>query len=196
MKKYVLFMFMAISIAAISQAQSFKFGPKLGANLGKIQGKGFSDQYALGYHIGGFTEIGLGKKFGVQAEVLWNQVSADTVSGFKAIYQNISNQGSSSNLKLNYLSIPLLLTFKPTKILSIQAGPQFGILMDKNKTLIANGKDAFKNGDLSMLVGAQLNILRVRLYGRYVIGLNNINDVTSTEKWTNQGIQLGVGFAF
>jgi hypothetical protein len=68
--------------------------------------------------------------------------------------------------------------------------------MDKNKTLVANGKDAFKNGDLSMLVGAQLNILRVRLYGRYVVGLNNINDLSSSEKWTNQGIQLGVGFAF
>lgn len=196
MKKLVLFMFAAISFAAVSQAQSFKFGPKLGANMGKIQGKGFSDQYTLGYHIGGFTEIGLGKKFGIQAEVLWNQLNADTVTGFKAVYQNISSQATSSDIKLNYLSIPLLLTFKPTKILSLQAGPQFGILMDKNKTLVANGKDAFKNGDLSMLVGAQLNILRVRLYGRYVIGLNNINDLSSSEKWTNQGIQLGVGFAF
>jgi len=195
MKKYVLIMFAAISIAAVSQAQSFKFGPKLGANMGKIQGKGFSDQYTLGYHVGGFIEIGLGKKFGIQTEVLWNQLNADTASNIRQVYTELANQ-TLTNPQLNYLSIPLLLTFKPVKILSIQAGPQFGILMDKNKTLITNGKDAFKNGDLSMLVGAQLNILRVRLYGRYVIGLNNINDVTSTEKWTNQGIQLGVGFAF
>lgn len=195
MKKYVLFMFAAISIAAVSQAQSFKFGPKLGANMGKIQGKGFSDQYTLGYHVGGFIEIGLGKKFGIQTEVLWNQLNADTASDIRQVYTELANQ-TFTNPQLNYLSIPLLLTYKPVKILSIQAGPQFGILMDKNKTLMANGKDAFKNGDLSMLVGAQLNILRVRVYGRYVIGLNNINDLSSSEKWTNQGIQLGVGFAF
>ncbi len=195
MKKYFFILFVSLFVTSVSFAQSFKFGPKLGANIGKIEGKGFSDSYTLGYHIGGFTEIGLGKKFGIQAEVLWNQVNADTASGFSQVYTNLSQQ-SLSNPRLNYLSIPLLLTFKPAKILSLQAGPQFGILIDNNKNLIANGKDAFKKGDLSMLVGAQLNIMRIRAYGRYVIGLSNINDIGNQEKWTNTGFQLGVGLAF
>ena len=195
MKKYFLILFVSLFVTSVSFAQSFKFGPKLGANIGKIEGKGFSDAYTLGYHIGGFAEIGLGKKLGVQAEVLWNQINADTASGFSQIYTNLSQQ-SLSNPQLNYLSIPLLLTFKPAKMLSLQAGPQFGILIDNNKNLVANGKDAFKKGDLSMLVGAQLNIMRVRAYGRYLIGLSNINDIGNQEKWTNTGFQLGVGLAF
>jgi hypothetical protein len=194
MKKYSMILAAVLLISSASFAQSFKFGPKLGANMGKIEGKGFSDQYSLGYHIGGFAEIGLGKKWAIQPEVLWNQVNTDTVSGFKSVYQNIVSTNN-INIKLSYLSIPLLLSYKPVKALSLQAGPQFGILIDQGKSITQNGADAFKKGDLSMLFGAQLNILKIRVYGRYVVGLNNINDLPNNEKWKNQGLQVGVGFA-
>jgi len=186
-----------ISLLSISaSAQGIKFGPKLGANMGKIDGAGFNDKYSLGYHVGGFVQININKKWGIQPEVLWNQISADTVSGFKALYQNLGNQSSNFNdLKLNYLSIPILLNYSPAKMITFQAGPQFGILLDKNNTLLQNGGNAFKNGDLSLLGGVQLNLLKLRVYGRYVIGLNDIGDVGSSEKWRNQGLQVGVGIA-
>ncbi len=193
MKKYLVILLVTLTASATTFAQ-FRIGPKLGANMGKIDGNKFSESYKLGYHLGVFAEIPLGKKFGIQPEVLWNQINADTVSGFSSVYQNLDNQNL-SNPQLNYLSIPLLLTYKPVKVLSLQAGPQFGILINKDKNIFQNGKEAFKNGDLSMLFGAQLNILRVRVYGRYAIGLNDISDVTSQEKWTTRGFQLGVGFA-
>jgi hypothetical protein len=62
-------------------------------------------------------------------------------------------------------------------VLSLQAGPQFGVLMSGGNTLLENGKEAFKSGDLSMLGGAQINISKLRLTGRYVVGLNNISDI-------------------
>lgn len=196
MKKYLVIIIVSVCFVSVSNAQKFKFGPKLGANVGKIEGSGFSDKYTLAYHVGGFAEIHLGKKWAVQPEVLWNQINADTASGFKAIYQNLVNTSNiGNNLKLNYLSIPLLLTYKPGKLLSLQAGPQFGILIDQTKNITQNGADAFKKGDLSMLFGAQVNILKLRVYGRYAVGLNNISDIQSQEKWRNTGFQLGVGFA-
>ena len=193
MKKYLVILLVTLTASATSFAQ-FRIGPKLGANMGKIDGNKFSESYKLGYHLGVFAEIPLGKKFGIQPEVLWNQINSDTVSGFSNLYTGL-NQQNLSNPQLNYLSIPLLLTYKPAKVLSLQAGPQFGILINKDKNIFQNGKEAFKNGDLSMLFGAQLNILRVRVYGRYAIGLNDISDVTNQEKWTTRGFQLGVGFA-
>lgn len=193
MKKSLVILLVAITASATSFAQ-FRIGPKLGANIGKIEGKGFDEQYKLGYHLGVFAEIPLGKKFAIQPEVLWNQINSDTATNFRQVYQNLANQDL-KNPELNYLSIPLLLTYKPAKVLSLQAGPQFGILINKDKTLIDNGGEAFKNGDFSMLFGAQLNILRVRVYGRYAIGLNNINDLGSQEKWKTTGFQLGVGLA-
>ncbi len=193
MKKSLVILLVAITASSVSFAQ-FRIGPKLGANIGKIEGKGFDEQYKLGYHLGVFAEIPLGKKFALQPEVLWNQINSDTVSGFSAIYQNLDDQ-SLQNPQLNYLSIPLLLTYKPAKILSLQAGPQFGILVNKDKTFLQNGQEAFKNGDFSLLLGAQLNILRVRVYGRYAIGLNNINDLPDQEQWKTTGFQVGLGIA-
>ncbi|MFT3702407.1 MAG: hypothetical protein QM802_08560 [Agriterribacter sp.] len=67
--------------------------------------------------------------------------------------------------------------------------------MNKQKKLLDNGKDAFSNGDFAMVGGAQINILRLRIYGRYNIGLSNINDIDDQDKWKNQAIQVGVGFA-
>ena len=49
--------------------------------------------------------------------------------------------------------------------------------------------------DKSMLGGVQLKFSKLRVYGRYVVGLNDINDIDNKEKWKNQSIQLGVGLA-
>lgn len=180
-----------------SQAMMAQFhvGFKGGANIVKIDGVSFKDQFRYGYHIGGFAEIGLGEKFGLQPEVLFNQVSTSVDSNYKHIYQNVFNSDQST-VKLNYLSIPLLLNYKLIgNFLSLQAGPQFGILINHDKTFLQNGGNAFKNGDFAMVAGAQIKISAIRLSGRYVVGLNNINDIDNQDKWKSQGFQLSLGLA-
>lgn len=166
-------------------------GVKGGANITKIDGKSFSDEFQYGYHLGGFVKIGLGGKLSIQPEVLFNQYQAKTDSNFRAIYQNAIS--GSSDVKLNYLSVPIMLDYRVTRLISLQAGPQFGILMDKNKSLMQNGEDAIKKGDFSLLGGAQLNLGSLKLTGRYMVGLNNINDIDNKDEWKHQGFQLSVG---
>ena len=190
MKRKILTLMMIGTIAGTSTfAQGFKIGIKGGADINKITGKSFKDQFSFGYHLGGFAEIGLTSRFGIQPEVLFSQVTADTSSQFSQIYQfnNISQ------VKLSYLKIPLLLNYMPNKFVTLQVGPQYGILIDQNKNMLKNGKDAFSKGDFSMLGGLQLNISKIKLYGRYAVGLNNINDIDNQDKWKNQTVQLGVG---
>jgi hypothetical protein len=98
-----------------------------------------------------------------------------------------------SKVQLKYLSIPIMLNYKPVKYLTLQAGPQFGILTNKSKTLVQNGQAAFKSGDLSILGGVQVNISHLNIYARYAVGLSNLNDIDNKEKWKSQSIQLGVG---
>jgi len=180
----------AISILSFSAfSQSFKIGAKGGATINKISGQTFKDQFSYGYHIGGFATIGLSKRFAIQPEVLFNQINVDSSSKFSDIYQF----NKLKNVQLKYLTIPLLLNYNAGRLITLQAGPQFGILMNKSNTLVQNGKNAFKSGDLSMLGGIQLNISHFKIYGRYAVGLNNINDIDNKDKWTNQSIQLGVG---
>jgi hypothetical protein len=186
-KLFILAIFIMIGSAA--WAQKFHVGFKGGANINKLDGKSFDDQFSFGYHVGGFFSVGLGKKFAIQPEILFSQTNVDTSSNFSSIYQF----NKLDKIKLQYLNIPILLNFKPVKYLTLQAGPQFGILMNKNNTLVQNGKDAFKSGDFSMLGGVQVNILHLNIYARYVLGISNLNNIDSKEKWKSQGLQIGLG---
>ena len=183
---------MAVLIFSTARSQSFHLGVKGGTNINKISGLSFSEKFSYGYHLGGFAEIGLGKKWAIQPEVLFNQINTDTSSQFKKIYTSLS-ANNISKIKLSYISIPILLDYKVSRFLTLQAGPQFGLLIQQNKNLVENGKDAFKKGDFSMLGGIQLRIAAVRIYGRYALGLNNINDIDNKDKWRSQSFQVGIG---
>jgi hypothetical protein len=194
MKTKLLSLAVALCISQLMMAQ-FHLGVKAGANITKIDGKSFKEEFGYGYNVGGFAQIGLSPKFSFQPEVLFNQYSSTLDSNYKHIYENVivSDQ---SKVKLNYLTIPLLLDYKFLGPIHLQAGPQFGILMNKDKNFLQNGEEAFKNGDFSMVAGAELRLAQLRVTGRYLIGLNNINDIDNQDKWKNQVIQLSLGIAF
>ncbi|MBX3239020.1 MAG: PorT family protein [Chitinophagaceae bacterium] len=176
-----------------SFSQSFRLALHAGANMGKLDGKSFKDEYRLGYHLGIAPEIMVSKKWGIQPEVMFSQSNSTTSTQFSDIYK-ISGSDL-KDVKLNYLSVPLLLSFRPASFITFHAGPQFSMLMNKQRTLLENGGDAFKKGDFAMIGGAQLNIFRLRVYGRYAIGLSELNDIDRQDNWRSETIQLGVGFA-
>lgn len=189
-KKALYFLPLALLLCSVSFAQGLHVGVKAGANIFKVDGKSFKEEYKFGYNVGAFAEINFSKEWGIQPEVMWNQLNYRTGNEFNNVFPGGVNDVKG---KLNYLSIPLLLSYTPAKVISIQAGPQFGILLDQDKKLFQNGKEAFKSGDLSVLGGVQLNLGGWKVGGRYVIGLSDINDVDNKEKWRNQGFQLYVG---
>jgi Outer membrane protein beta-barrel domain len=195
MKTKLFLPLLAALLFSQAMMAQFHIGFKGGANVIKIDGKSFKDEFKYGYHIGGFAEIGLGNKFGLQPEVLFNQVSTTVDSNYKSIYQNVFNSNQST-VKLGYLSIPILLSYKLIgNFLSLQAGPQFGVLIQQDKTFLQNGGEAFKKGDFSLLAGAQIKFSAIRISGRYVVGLNNINDIDNQDQWKSQGFQVSLGLA-
>ncbi len=171
-------------------SQTFKLGVKGGANLGKVSGASFKDKFTLGYNVGGFATIGLGDKFAIQPEVMFNQVNNDTATSFSEVFK-VRNAGQ---IQLKFLSIPILLNYNVNKFITLQAGPQFGILLNKNDNLLQNGNNAFKSGNFSLVGGAQLNLLKFRVYGRFVGGQTDINNLSGNDTWKTKAIQLGVGF--
>jgi len=193
MKSKILSLAVAVLIFSVAQAQSIHLGIKGGTNINKISGESFNQKFTYGYHLGGFAEIGLGSKLAIQPEVLFNEINVDTSSQFSKIYTSLPS--NVKNVKLRYLSIPILLDYKVSKFFVLQAGPQFGILMNRDNSLVQDGKAAFKKGDFSMLAGVQLKIASIRIYGRYAIGLNNINDIDNKDKWKSQSFQLGIGLS-
>ncbi len=191
MKTKLISLVFMLFIFSVSFSQGLTFGIKGGTSINKLAGKSFKEEFSFGYHVGVFATLGMGGKLSLQPEVLLNQVNIDTASNFSSVYH------FKNNIQLKYLSIPILLNYNLSNLLALQVGPQFGILMDKNKNLLQNGGDAFKNGDFSMLGGVQLKLLKFRVYGRYAIGLTDLrtSTITNSDKWKSQSIQLGVGLA-
>ena len=84
MKTKLLFLFAIIILSSTSLfAQKLSVGIKGGANLGKISGQAFKDEFSLGYQVGGYVGINFGK-FGIQPEVLFTQTNVDTSSNFSS----------------------------------------------------------------------------------------------------------------
>jgi hypothetical protein len=193
MKPTILTTIILFCCISFSQAQGIHAGFKVGSTINKISGKSFKDEFTYGYHAGAFLQIGLGSRWSIQPEVLYNQVNTDTTDRFSELYKLSANK--ISNIKLSYLTVPVLLNYNLGSNFALQAGPQFGILLDQNRNLLENGKDAFSKGDFSMLGGVQIKLSSLRIYGRYAIGLNNLNDIDNKDTWKNQAIQLGIGLS-
>lgn len=192
-KRMVSLLVAALCITAAAQAQRLDFGGKIGANLTKIDGVKFSDAYDLNYQLGFFGEIDFTKNIGIQPEILFSQTTSHVDSGFNSVYQDAAGSLLKRDVKLNYLNIPVLLRINAGSLLTFHVGPQFSVLVNDNENLLENSKNAFKKGDFSAVVGAQINISKLRIYGRYNIGLANISDADNPNKWKNQQLQLGVG---
>lgn len=191
MKKACLLIFSLLILSSGSLfAQGFHLGFKLGTNLSDINGQGFSSGFKWGFSAGAFAELNITKQLGIQPEFLFNQTNTRTADNFDEVYRSIGY--ADRDVYLNYLSIPILLSIKPIPILSILVGPQFGAKLSDN--IGTSALNTFKSGDFSLVGGAQINLKWFKAGARYVFGLNNLNDINDNYKWTNQTIQLYIGF--
>lgn len=197
MKKLILLLSVLVTatLGAKGQASDYstvELGLKGGANMTKIGGESFNDAYRLNYSLGAFLQLNFSKSVGIQPELNFSQVSATTSSNFNALYGDFG-PAITNNPHLNYMSIPVLLNLGG-RVFKIQVGPQYSILMNSGQSLWTNGKQAFTNGDFGLDGGVWLDLpFHLNAFARYIIGLNNINDVDSQDSWKSQQIQIGVG---
>jgi hypothetical protein len=87
MKSLLLTVALFISCLSFTNAQSIHAGLKVGSNINKISGQSFKDEFTYGYHAGAFLQVGLGSKWTIQPEILYNQVNTDTTNRFSELYK-------------------------------------------------------------------------------------------------------------
>jgi hypothetical protein len=193
--KMLVLALVCLFAAFSASSQGINLGIKGGATVYKIDGVSFSDEFNWGYHLGGVAELMWSKQWGIQPEVLFNESNTKTGYSFDTLYRSV-NPGTLKDVKLNFISIPVLLTWRPSPFISFQAGPNFSVMMSKDRTLLQDGAEAFKSGSVSLIGGIQLNIFSFRIYGRYGMGLTNLNNIDTQDKWKSRGGQLGVAMMF
>jgi hypothetical protein len=193
MKKIVVTVFL-LGAGAVAFAQGLGFGLKGGVNIANTDIS--SDQFTLdtkskiGFHGGVFVNLMLSDKFGLQPELLYSLQGSE--------YDIPSVEG---NLTLSYLNVPILLRYNINDMLSIHAGPQFGVLMSAEEEFdgdTSDVKDDFKGSDISGAFGIEVDLpMKIGFGARYVLGLSNaLTDDGSfgDAKLKNSTIQVYVKF--
>jgi len=188
--KKILFSFLLIAgVIQFSNAQGFQLGILGGADLQKINGESCEKKFAYGYHGGIFANIIASKSISIQPELYYSSATSKVDSSLNGVSANYN-----TNIKFEYINIAGLLNYSPAEKISIQIGPKYSILSDKNLSIKANADKAFKAGELSLVAGLQVYVASFRIYGRYQIGLSDINNIPSQQKWNSEVIHIGVGW--
>ncbi len=190
MKKYFGGLIAIFCLSNLQAQDKFAMGIKIGQNFSSVNDVAV-DHNTASYHAGVTTFFKVTDKIGIAPEIILSQTKLETTPPVTSLMGNGSLQPETYHL--NYLSIPLLCEFKPIQKFSIQAGPQYSILLDQKKDGVGNASMAFKNGEFAFVGGAKFDLGGFFLYGRYVVGLQNINELQDQTKWRTTQWQLGVG---
>lgn len=197
MKKLLLFISVTMLSFTTVQSQEFRMGAKLGLNVASLGGDSYYGGLgSLGsrtsFHIGGLVEIPVMGKFSVQPELLYSSEGSDWSFG-----------SSDSNLKLDYLRLPVLAKYYIIKGLTGEAGPVFGFLATAKNDDGDDIKDQFKSFDAAFAIGASYRLdMGVFFSLRYNKGLLNVNEdfeengVTYSYKNQSNVFQVSAGYTF
>jgi len=197
--KKIVFLIMSMIVLNAQAQNKFALGIKLGQNFSSINNVNV-DRNAASFHLGATTQIGIGPSFSIAPEVILTQTKLETNPSVSELLGN--NALKPETYHLNYLAIPVLAQYKVFKSFIVQAGPQYSILLDQKKDGKEVARLAFNSGEFAVVGGAKLDMNGFFVYGRYVIGMNNIrsaNELTSNlsdqSTWKTRQWQLGVGFS-
>jgi len=183
------------SVYFISQAQ-IQLGVTGALNFSDVSGNGMSAKDRAGVDIGGYAVLPVYKNFSVQPEILFNAANGSKGNDFTTYFVNNTNPNANTNFNRSYLSIPILINYKISPKFTINAGPQFSLLIGSNENLMAGGQQAFKNNDFGIRGGVQFYpFTTFDIFASYYGGLTNVNNIRMSDgmaDWKNKQFFIGV----
>lgn len=187
MKKVLFLVATAALICFSANAQSLNVGAKAGANFASVNGDDTDDlDGRTSLHVGAVVNIGVTELFAVQPELVYS------AQGFK-----VSDEDGDFIGKLDYINIPVLADFTIAEGLSLQGGPQLGIVITDEVEEESSGDtvslDA-ESTDIAAVIGAQYRTaLGLFFQARYTIGFSDI--ITDVDA-KNANLSVSVGWFF
>lgn len=196
MKKLLLPICLLLAGVVTSNAQGVAIGVRAGLNLANqsitASGLSSSPDSKTGYLVGGYATIMFSDKLGVQPELFLSSVGSTWPSSLTG--------GPSETLRLNYVSIPVLLRYNVAANFHLLAGPQIGILASAKGIAGSNTQDLksdFNSADISGTFGAGMDFGPFNAGVRYNFSFSN----TASDKGSFSGatvknnvIQIVAGF--
>jgi opacity protein-like surface antigen len=204
--KKVFFALAAVLMLSLTSQAQVKFGAKAGLNLSRVTEA--VETMTPGFHAGIYAQVKLHPMFSIQPEVLYSMQGGMEKDVNEILNQTIS---SKTTLTSHNVIVPIMLQFSPIKMITIEAGPQFGfnLGMSSHNVVTTQGlvntetesdytfeSDDYNMFDFGLAAGLKLNVAsNVNVYARYNFGLTNVF-VYEDDETMNQNLMLGVGFTF
>ena len=187
-----------------STAFVMKYGVKAGLNMTSMSNDmalepGFG--MGVGFRVGGFLNM----RWGQRTE---NSLPGTGLWGFQPeiMYSNQAVKTDAGDIKMNFISVPLLAKVYPTTALSIEVGPELSYLISTSpdmmtfKSTAANiDRSEINIGECKGLnVGVAAGVaydfeMGLTLGARYTYGFT---DMAKNLKWKPSNIQVTIGWMF
>jgi hypothetical protein len=127
-----------------------------------------------------------------------------TISPELQFIQKGADSGN-ERINLNYLELPVVFSFAPVRILSLEAGPSISYLVSA-KTSNPSARDVIspfdKPFDFGLNAGVGINLTnKISITGRYYYGLSSVRSFPQTlpdtnPTCTNRNFQMGISYLF
>ncbi|MBV8328347.1 porin family protein [Chryseobacterium sp.] len=199
MKKQLLSLCLVVSTMAFAQSTSGpKFGLKAGGNLSSVTGS--DTRSKLGFYGGIFLNFAVSSVWSIQPELVYS------LQGAKAKDDYVFGGYKITALKQNlgYVNIPVMVQYNATSEFYIEAGPEFGYLVDARAKGDFNGRsydagniDSFKTFNFGLGIGLGYKMTpNFGINARYTAGLTDIVKNGGGEASKNSNLQLGLAYSF
>ena len=167
-------------------SQTFEFGLKAGVNLATISGNVSDLDTRTGLLFGVVGEFDVWLNFSIQPELLYS------TQGFKA---------DGDTVKIDYLNLPIMGKYYVAEGLSLEFGPQLGLLLSANSEIDDEGDVGYQYSsiDFGINFGLGYKLESGLNFGiRYNLGLANmanfIDEIFNDYKIQNSVFQISVGY--
>lgn len=195
MKKVLLVCLVLIATKSFSQsfmsgiAKKLEFGLKAGVNASNFTNASFPTDPLIGFHGGATVAFKITNNFLIQEDFLFSMQGAKIKGGSLDV----------QDLKLYYVSVPILLKYRTNTGFFIEAGAQTGMKVKEDVAGEQSG-DVFKKVDVAAVggIGYQSKI-GLGIGARYVYGLSKVGDFKTAgfnNDFKNNNIQASIFYVF
>ncbi|GEN69442.1 porin family protein [Chryseobacterium rhizosphaerae] len=199
MKKQLLSLCIAIGTMTFAQSTDGpKFGIKAGGNLSSITGDDTKSKF--GFYAGALVNVPISEAFSIQPEVVYSQQGAKAKDNYEMATYTIKNMQQN----LSYINVPVMVQYNATPEFYLEAGPEFGLLVNaqakgdiNGQTYKANNKDSLRTFNFGAGIGLGYRFTpNIGANVRYIVGLTDTLKYGLGETSRNTNFQLGLNYYF
>jgi opacity protein-like surface antigen len=185
--------FLGLAVVFGTMAMAQKVGIKAGGNLSSLSSDDSKSQF--GFYAGAYLNAPINAKLSIQPEVVYSLQGAEA-KGLPS--------GTSANINLGYINVPVMFQYTLAQDLFVEAGPQFGFLTSAKikakgygQTATTDVKDEMNTFDFGIGLGLGYNFTpNLNMNARYTAGITDVAKNNSGDAVRNNVFQLGLGYTF